>query len=360
MYIIKCIVRGQSLSVITPLMAENTSNYINLIATFSHEWEGYPPVAHIHKMDDPTEGNDWVLVDGEVAAANGINLSAGMWEIWFSGSKYDENENLYRITTEKQYFRVKGTGGEGGVLPDVPESTAEQILYIAFEARQIAQSVRDDADNGVFDGATFTPDVSDEGVISWTNNKDLPNPQPKNIRGPQGPQGIQGKTGPAGPQGETGPTGPQGPQGPAGEDAPDDYVLVQSEEPTSETNKIWIDTDFDGPVQIYTKTEVDTLLDDKEEQIVKCGITVGSTWTDPVAAKKPYTMSVTPMIGGVAVDNGYMIDLQTDDDIVNQLVEKEIIALFVRTELDGTYTLCALGGTLDQGTTIQGTVVGVV
>lgn len=27
------------------------------------------------------------------------------------------------------------------------------------------------------DGATFTPSVSEQGIISWTNDKDLPNPE---------------------------------------------------------------------------------------------------------------------------------------------------------------------------------------
>ena len=60
------------------------------------------------------------------------------------------------------------------------------------------------------DGVTFTPSVSDQGIISWTNDGGLPNPEPRNIRGPQGERGPQG------PQGER---GPQGPQGPAGSDA---------------------------------------------------------------------------------------------------------------------------------------------
>lgn len=38
-------------------------------------------------------------------------------------------------------------------------------------------------------GATFTPIVSDAGVISWTNNGGLPNPSPVNIKGPQGTRG---------------------------------------------------------------------------------------------------------------------------------------------------------------------------
>ena len=38
-------------------------------------------------------------------------------------------------------------------------------------------------------GATFTPAVSSEGDLSWSNNGGLQNPQTVNIRGPQGPPG---------------------------------------------------------------------------------------------------------------------------------------------------------------------------
>lgn len=60
------------------------------------------------------------------------------------------------------------------------------------------------------DGATFTPSVSSEGVISWTNDKNLDNPTPVNIKGPKGDIGPQGPEGPMGPQGETGPKGDPG------------------------------------------------------------------------------------------------------------------------------------------------------
>ena len=71
------------------------------------------------------------------------------------------------------------------------------------------------------DGATFTPSVSEAGIISWTNDKGLPNPEPVNIMGPTGPEGPQGPVGPQGADGDPGPEGPAGPQGergPAGED----------------------------------------------------------------------------------------------------------------------------------------------
>ena len=82
------------------------------------------------------------------------------------------------------------------------------------------------------DGATFYPSVSPDGVLSWTNDGEKPNPDPVNIRGPQGnagatgpqgeqgPKGDTGETGPQGPKGDTGETGPQGPKGDTGETGP--------------------------------------------------------------------------------------------------------------------------------------------
>ena len=84
-----------------------------------------------------------------------------------------------------------------GVVPseaDPSEPTpswAAQVQLIAQQAEAVAQSVRDDADAGEFDGA-------------------------QGPAGPAGPQGLQGERGPQGAQGETGAAGPAGPQGQAG------------------------------------------------------------------------------------------------------------------------------------------------
>lgn len=43
------------------------------------------------------------------------------------------------------------------------------------------------------DGVTFIPEVSEDGIISWTNDGNLPNPAPVNIMGPRGPQGPSGE-----------------------------------------------------------------------------------------------------------------------------------------------------------------------
>lgn len=65
-------------------------------------------------------------------------------------------------------------------------------------------------------GATFTPSVSEDGVISWTNDRELDNPAPVNIKGPKGEAGEAGQQGPAGPKGDPGEAGPAGKDGAAG------------------------------------------------------------------------------------------------------------------------------------------------
>lgn len=62
----------------------------------------------------------------------------------------------------------------------------------------------------VGDGATFTPHIASNGDLTWTNNKNLPNPGSVNIKGPKGDQGLTGPTGPQGPQGAEGPAGQDG------------------------------------------------------------------------------------------------------------------------------------------------------
>lgn len=53
-------------------------------------------------------------------------------------------------------------------------------------------------------GATFTPNVDREGLLSWTNDKGLSNPQSVNIKGPRGDIGERGPAGPQGPAGRDG------------------------------------------------------------------------------------------------------------------------------------------------------------
>lgn len=92
-------------------------------------------------------------------------------------------------------------------------------------------------------GATFIPSVSTDGVISWTNDRELPNPPPVNIkgakgdkgekgdkgdRGEQGTQGIQGIKGDKGDKGDTGNDGKDGKDGTNGKDGQDGFSPIVS------------------------------------------------------------------------------------------------------------------------------------
>ena len=52
------------------------------------------------------------------------------------------------------------------------------------------QDLLDARDSGEFNGATFTPSVSDDGDLSWSNDKGLANPEPVNIKGNPGDNGV--------------------------------------------------------------------------------------------------------------------------------------------------------------------------
>ena len=96
-------------------------------------------------------------------------------------------------------------------------------------------------------GATFTPSITEEGLLTWSNDKNLSNPSPVNIMGPQGPKGETGPKGEAGEAGQTGPEGPQGPKGDRGDDGTSFTILgiystleeLRSQHPIGEAGDAW-------------------------------------------------------------------------------------------------------------------------
>lgn len=80
------------------------------------------------------------------------------------------------------------------------------------------------------DGVTFTPSVSDAGLLSWTNDGGKTNPKSVNIKGPKGDPGADGAPG------KDGGTGPQGPKGDPGADGKDGANGVT---PTIGSNSNW-------------------------------------------------------------------------------------------------------------------------
>lgn len=99
-----------------------------------------------------------------------------------------------------------------GVPPENQQTFKQQIQEIMDSTKQIAQSVRDDADSSKFKG-----DKGDKGDTGPVGPKgDKGEQGAPGIQGEQGPKGEKGDTGPQGPRGEPGIQGIQGKQGPIG------------------------------------------------------------------------------------------------------------------------------------------------
>lgn len=119
-----------------------------------------------------------------------------------------------RATTSQARIRVTESGYGTGYAPTEPTPTEyEQLVSIANATKQVAQSVRTDADNGVFKG-----DKGDKGEKGDKGDpfvySDFTDEQLALLKGEKG---DTGDTGPRGLQGEKGDTGEQGIQGVKGD-----------------------------------------------------------------------------------------------------------------------------------------------
>lgn len=68
-----------------------------------------------------------------------------------------------------------------GDLTALNTQARDTLVDAINEAMTLADGVKGD------NGATFVPQVSRDGVVTWTNDQGLANPEPVNIMGPQGP-----------------------------------------------------------------------------------------------------------------------------------------------------------------------------
>lgn len=62
-------------------------------------------------------------------------------------------------------------------------------MTISFESSQQNMPTSFQDLHTIYDGqngATFTPHVSEDGILSWTNDRGLPNPAPVRIKGDDG------------------------------------------------------------------------------------------------------------------------------------------------------------------------------
>lgn len=133
----------------------------------------------------------------------------------------------------KMVQTIRGAGGGGttvhGDLTGRDAKDQHPISAITGLTEALARST----------GVTFTPHISLDGVISWTNDGGLDNPAPVSVKGTKGDKGETGATGATGAQGERGEKGDKGDAGEPGEVGKAATIAVgavETGEPGTEAN----------------------------------------------------------------------------------------------------------------------------
>lgn len=126
----------------------------------------------------------------EEAVEHYPRINNGVWEVW------DAQAGVY-VSTGVQAQGPQGVPGEQGETgekgPQGPkgDTGATGPTGPTGATGQTGPAGKDGAPGTPgADGTTFTPAVSAAGVISWTNDGGKTNPQPVNIKGPQGGDGV--------------------------------------------------------------------------------------------------------------------------------------------------------------------------
>ena len=147
-------VSGQNLKFYTPVIAADSLNYLTAKVNFSDaEWDGYSKWLHF-RHDEELSGvtfeaqlND----NNEITEDKSLNLTVGQWEVYLTGTK-----DSSRLTTVPVILTVKESGLIDSPLHELPMSVAEQVDFNAKQALLVAQSVKDMADEGKFNGRDGT------------------------------------------------------------------------------------------------------------------------------------------------------------------------------------------------------------
>ena len=121
------------------------------------------------------------ITDNQLKLTKGVLNQEGNYK--FEISLYGDDNRLTTARIKEFPVRLEL------VSTDEPVQ-ADDRLPILDNLIEETNKVVEAAKNGEFDGATFTPSVSDTGDLSWTNDKGKENPPTVNIKGEKGDPGA--------------------------------------------------------------------------------------------------------------------------------------------------------------------------
>lgn len=160
------IVKGQELAIKQRLIVGGSVNYITARFSFSSDWNNLLKIAHFRNPKSWT-CCERELVNNCITSESGLNLPSGSWKLSIQGFAMDsDGELVQKITTSEADVLVRKNECCEGLepLPSITPSYGEQVVAKAERARQIAEKLYEDAENGRFDGHT-----PEKGVDYWTD-----------------------------------------------------------------------------------------------------------------------------------------------------------------------------------------------
>lgn len=270
--LIKAKITDQTLEfTLKPMVASGGVNEDVIEFEFDELWDGFDMVAVFYRSK--REVFHQKIVDNRCTVPSEVLRAQGVFYVGVMGVK----DNITRTTNVLRYELEHGAITVGVEPPEPTPSIYESILESVKSAEQLAQSVRDDADVGKFDGAP----------------------------GEKGEKGDPGVQGPKGDPGEKGDPGVQGPKGDPGEKGdPGSDASVTAENIQSALGY--------APV--------------KDVQVAGNSVLVDGVANVPVASSSVFGVVKTQSWGGTMMDdNGYLVVYPSVNDHVTGRVSKTVI-----------------------------------
>ncbi|MBO4433042.1 MAG: hypothetical protein J5852_05875 [Clostridia bacterium] len=169
-------VKNQNINLFYDDVVSNSVKYLKIRFEFSNDWSGYTKTAIFH--NEYTDTTVTVLMVSGETLYIGENTCLVPHEVIKSPEFTVSVCGVFgesTITSDAKKIIVHESGYRQGETPAEPTpSEYERIAQIAATASQTANSVREDADNGLFKGEKGdkgdTPDMSDYYTKTQTNN----------------------------------------------------------------------------------------------------------------------------------------------------------------------------------------------
>ena len=271
--LIKAKITDQTLEfTLKPMVASGGVNEDVIEFEFDALWDGFDTVAVFYRSK--REVFHKKIVGNRCTVPSEVLRAQGVFYVGVMGVK----DNVTRTTNVLRYELEHGAITVGVEPPEPTPSIYESILESVKSAEQLAQSVRDDADAGRFNGAP--------GIQG-----------PKGDPGEKGDPGIQG---PKGDPGEKGETGAPGPKGDPGSDASVTAENIQS-------------------ALGYAPV--------KDVQVAGASVLVDGVANVPIASDLVQGVVKVQSWGGTTIDNdGHLVVSPSTNDLVTRRVSKKVIA----------------------------------